>query len=180
MRGPRGARGAGLNHPAAVLGRGPQGSWRSAVEVAAVNIGQASCSVRFTPPPQLPLGTQQVAASYSGDSEFSPSGAQIATVTPSPAALLAAVYEAVTTPSPAGPGNSLGSKVQQAQAYYAAGDVADFLHNTRRVRQRGRSPDRQEDPGHNGRPADRRRTANSGRPGLLGTSRCQCAPHTGQ
>jgi trimeric autotransporter adhesin len=94
--------------------------------LAAVVVGQASCSLSFTQPPQLPLGTQQVAASYGGDSEFSPNGAQIAiTVTPGPATLLADLYQAVTTPTPVGPGNSLGSKVQQAQAYYAAGDIAD-------------------------------------------------------
>jgi hypothetical protein len=94
--------------------------------LAAVVIGQAFCSVSFTPPPQLPLGAQQVAASYGGDSEFSPNGTQIAiTVTPGPATLLADLYQAVTTPTPVGPGNSLGSKVQQAQAYYAAGDIAD-------------------------------------------------------
>jgi Bacterial Ig-like domain (group 3) len=94
--------------------------------LAAVGVGQASCSITFTPPEQLPLGTQQVAATYVGDSEHFPSGAQVAiTVTPGPAALLAALYQSVTIPTPVGPGNSLGSKVQQAQAYYAAGDVAD-------------------------------------------------------
>lgn len=90
--------------------------------LAAVVAGQASCTLTFTPPAQLPLGTQQVSASYFGDSEFSGSGALIAiTVTPG----LAALYQSVTTPTPVGPGNSLGSIVLQAQAYYAAGDVAD-------------------------------------------------------
>jgi hypothetical protein len=89
--------------------------------LAAVVVGQAACTLTYTPPAQLPLGTQQVAATYFGDSEFSPSGAQIAiTVTPG----LAALYQSVTTPTPVGPGNSLGSIVQRAQADYAAGDVA--------------------------------------------------------
>lgn len=42
--------------------------------LAAIGAAQASCSVSFSAPPQLPLGTQTITASYGGDSGHAVSG----------------------------------------------------------------------------------------------------------
>lgn len=46
--------------------------------LAAIDGGQASCSLTFTTPPQLPFGTQTIVASYDGDAGHAGSGGQAA------------------------------------------------------------------------------------------------------
>jgi hypothetical protein len=45
--------------------------------LASIDVGQASCSLTFSTPPQLPFGSQTTAASYGGDSGHGVSGNQV-------------------------------------------------------------------------------------------------------